>query len=102
MQVANADWVLLTDVRRYMKYEDNKATDEIAGYRYSVVAPNNKYASFDIKVEGATAPVISQEELNEKGAVKIKPINFQGGFYRNRNTGEYQFTAKATSIEVMK
>ncbi|MEK4206510.1 MULTISPECIES: hypothetical protein [Paenibacillus] len=98
-QVANGDTLLCTDVSPVKEFVDGKSTDKIMGFRYSCVCPANKYEQISIKVEEAT-PTIAADELAAKGTVKVKPKNFEGRFYRDRN-GEYQFTAKATTLEVV-
>lgn len=98
--VAGSDSVLITDVSQVKNFVDGKPTDKIWGYKYKVVCPSNKYCQFDIKIEQPT-PTITPQELEAKGGtVKAKLKGFIGKFYKNRN-GEYQFTAKATGIEVI-
>lgn len=100
LQVAGSEQVLLTGCLPIKDFVDGKPTDKIIGYRYTLVAPQNKYESFTVKVEQAS-PAISPEELEAKGGtVKVKIKGFQGRFYRDRNK-EYQFTAKAESVEVI-
>lgn len=98
-QIANGDTLLLTDVAPFKEYVDGKSTDKTIGYRYTCVCPANKYEQITIKVEEAK-PILTAEEIAAKGAVKVKPKSFEGRFYRDRN-GDYQFTAKAASMEVV-
>lgn len=98
--IAGGEIVLVTDINPIKEFVDNKPTNKICGYRYSVVCPANKYQQFDVKLE-QTAPVITPEELEAKGgSVKAKIKGFEGRFFKNRN-GEYIFSAKATGIEVV-
>lgn len=99
--IAGSEIVLVTEVRPVREFLDGKSTDRIIGYRYTCVCPDNKFEQMLVKVEEA-APAITQEMLDAcGGTVKAKPKGFVGRFYRDR-AGEYQFTAKATAIEVLK
>lgn len=99
-QIAGSDNGILTGVRPYREYVDGKATDKVLGYSYVVICPSNKYERIVIKVEQA-APVITPEELEQKKDCRIRPVNFEGRFYRDKN-GVYAFSAKATAMEVLK
>lgn len=99
LQVANGDTLWLTDIFPVKAFVDGKPTDKIIGFRYVCVCPANKFEKISIKVE-QDAPIISSDELAAKGHVKVKVKDFEGRFYRDRN-GEYQFTAKATALEVV-
>lgn len=100
LMVAGSDSVLITEITSIKEFIDKKPTDKILGFSYTVVAPQNKFTEFKIKVEQA-APVITPEELEAKGGtVKAKIKGFEGHFYKDRN-GIYQFTSKATAIEVI-
>lgn len=99
-QIANGDTLLLTDILPVKEFIDGKSSDKIIGFRYTCVCPLNKYEQITIRVE-ETKPVITNEELSAKGAVKIKPRGFEGRFYKDGNSGEYRFTGKATAIEVV-
>ncbi len=100
-QVAGGENVLATDVRPIKSFVDGKPTDTISGYRYTIVAPQRKYQNFTVKVEQAS-PAITPEELEAKGgSVKCKIKGFEGRFYKDKNSNDYQFTAKAESVEVI-
>lgn len=99
-QIANGNQLLLVDIQPIKEFIDGKPTDKITSYRYSCVCPQNKFEKISIKVEEAQ-PCISTTDLAEKGTIKVTPLNFEGKFYKDRS-GEYQFTAKADKIEVMK
>lgn len=100
-QVAKSDTVLLIEIREAFKYENGKRTDVSDGFRCVVVAPANKYATFNIKTPRA---VVTPEQLAaaKDGVIKVKVKGFQGRFYRSReNDKEYLFTATAESLEVV-
>jgi len=42
----------LTEVRPVYKYIDNKKTDEIDGYRYTIVLPERGLEKISVKIEG--------------------------------------------------
>ncbi len=99
-QIANGNILLLTDVSPIKEYVDGKPTDKILGFYYHTVCPQNKFEQVRIKVE-ESMPLITPEELAEKGTIKVAPLNFSASFYRDRN-GVYQLSAKAERIEVVK
>lgn len=102
LQVAKSTEVLVTEVKSYKNYIDGKPSDEIAGYKYEVVCPANKYESFSVKIPQA-APTITTEMLEAAGgSIKATFKGFEGKFYRDSRSGEYLFTAKATEVEVLK
>lgn len=41
----------LTEVRPIYKYTDNKKTDEISGYRYTIVLPERGLEKISVKIE---------------------------------------------------
>lgn len=97
-QIAKSDTVLVTAVRELFRYDlGGKRTDESDGYRYTVVAPANKFTEFNIKTPTAT---VTQEQLDaaKDGVVKAKVKGFSGRFYRTK-TGDYAFTATAEALE---
>lgn len=98
-QIAHGDTLLLTDFFPVKEFIDGKPTDKIIAYRYVCVCPMNKYEQIAIRVEQAE-PILTSEELSSKGSLKVKPKGFEGRFYRDRS-GEFQFTAKATTLEVV-
>ena len=100
-QIAKSDIVLITAVRELFRYDaSGKRTDELEGYRYNVVAPENKYVEFDFK---APTAAITQEQLDaaKGGGVKAKVKGFKGRFYFNSRIKDYAFTATAEAIEVL-
>lgn len=105
-QVAGSDIVLVTDLREVYKYENNKRTDTVDGYRYAVVAPDNKYEQFSIKTAKA---FITPEQLAaaKGGVIKVRVKGFKGRFYRSRDTRDtrdtrdYLFTSTAEALEII-
>jgi hypothetical protein len=100
-QLAKADYGLAVDVVPYRNYENNKPSETIAGYKYTTVLPLNGYEKIGIKVE-QPAPLFTKEDIEKGGgSIKIKPIGFQGKFYRT-SSGDLDISCKATGIEVVK
>ena len=97
-QIAKNDVVLITAVKELWHYDESgKRTDESDGFRYTVVAPANRFTEFNIKTPTAT---VTQEQLDaaKDGVVKAKVKGFSGRFYRTK-TGDYAFTATAEALE---
>lgn len=100
--VAGSKKVILVNTAESKVYKDGKVTEEIDGYRYEVVALDNKYEKFQVKVEG-TNPIVTQEAIDASD----KPIyvtfdGFEGRFYMNSQSHSYMFTAKAKNMIVLK
>lgn len=96
-----SDILLITGVHILKKFVDGKPTDQLDGMRYTCVLPANKYEQITIKLDNPV-PVITPEELEAKGGtVKAKAKGFEGRFYKDNKSGDYRFTAKATSLEVI-
>lgn len=99
-QVAKSDVVLVTDVREAFKYENGKRTEASDGFRFTVVAPDNKFQQFSIK---AARPFVTPEQLAaaKGGVIKVRVKGFHGRFYRSRETREYLFTSTAEALEII-
>lgn len=99
--VAGSDTVLVVEVKPLYQYVNGRATDTLAGYRYTCICPQNKYTQISIKV-AEEIPTITEELLDMYGgSVTVKPLNFVGKFYKD-SRGEYQFTSVASGLEVIK
>ena len=102
LMVAKSNEILITDVNPYKEYTDGKPSENIAGDKYTVVCPVNKYESFSVKVRQAQ-PTITNEQIEAAGgSIEATFIGFEGKFYRDSRSGEYLFTAKAEEVEVIK
>lgn len=100
-QVCNGEIFLIVGFKEIREYLNGAYTDKVIGLKYEVIAQENGYKSFTIKVADTT-PIITKEELNAKGSIKATAKGFIGSFYKNKETGDYLFTAKADAIEVVK
>ena len=102
IHVAKSNEILVTEVKPYKDYIDGNPSDKIAGYKYTVVCPANKYESFTVKI-AQEVPTITAEQLEAAGgAIKATFKGFEGKFYRDSRSGEYLFTSKALEVEVLK
>lgn len=91
--------VLLVSVREGPEFKDGKATGVIDHHKYDVVLPFFQFEKVSVKIKGA--PLVTQEQLEQKGGnIKIRFKNLQGKFYRT-NTGEYALSASADGLEVV-
>ncbi len=99
--IANSDTVVLVSASADREYKDGKATGTIIGTRYQVVCPAAKYADFSVKVSGPQ--VITQEEIDAAVTpIEVSFEGFVGRFYRLDGASDYDFTAKADEIIVVK
>lgn len=76
----------------------NKKSEHRIGSLVTLVCPAREYEKFNVVIEG---------ENYDNLFIGGKPVNvsfegFVGKFYRNFNTGEYNFTAKADKMIVAK
>ena len=100
-EVAARRALILIDVEEIPQFENQKPTGVMLGTKYTCVAPDQSYSSFKIKVEGQK-PVITAEQLAAAGGeVCVKPINFEGRFFKPNKDAEYIFFAKATGMEII-
>lgn len=90
--------VLLLAVEPFNKFVDGKATNEIGGQTYTIVAPLNGYERYLIKVPDHPA-VIKQEEIN--GSILISFENLVAKLYKDRN-GDIQISCKADKAIIAK
>ena len=98
--VARSEEVLVTEVTPFKDYIDGKPSENIAGYKYNVVCPANKYEPLAVKIR-QSQPTITNEEIDAAGgSIKVTFVGFEGKFYRTSN-GDYAFTAKADRLEVI-
>lgn len=100
IQVANYDSVFITGIRPVREWKDGKVTDNIIGYKYNAICHKNGYCCVDINIKGK--PLFSQEDIDDNdGSIEVKPINFEGRFFQNKNK-DVIFTATATDLLVVR
>ena len=101
LMVAKTEEILVTEVTPFKDYIDGKPSENIVGYKYTVVCPANKYEAFTVKIR-QQQPTITNEQIEAAGgSIKATLKGFEGKFYRDSRSGEYLFTAKATEVEVL-
>lgn len=98
--IANSDTVLITGVKPWFEYENNRRTDKQLGHTYEVVMPEAAYDKFDIKVPGSKAQFKQDDIEDSSGGIKVRPLNFEAGFY-NTDRGSL-LTARASGFEAVK
>ena len=91
--------VLLIAIREGVEYQDGKPTGNISHYKYDTVLPYNAYEKLTVKIAGV--PLITQEQIDQKGGtVKVKFRNLVGAVYMKSN-GEFAISASADGMEVV-
>lgn len=85
--------MILTAVQPYKVYQDGKPTNQIGGYKYSVVLPKLCYDQLDVKIEGERLFDLSD---GESVAVVFDGLRVRP--YVNGGTGRLDFTAQADNI----
>lgn len=85
--------MLLTRIKPYRAYEDNKPLDRVAGYKYTVVLPSRAYEMLEVKVPGDKAL-----DLNPGESVPVLFENLRVRPYMDFKRDALTFTAQADSI----
>ena len=88
--------MLLTDVRPTYEYADNKRTDKIVGYAYTVALTAHKFADLTVKINGEKQLELTADSM---------PVRFEGlkvRAYKSFRDGEIYLTATAESISPAK
>lgn len=89
--------MILTQVSTDKEYRDGKATDNIIGYKYTVVLPHHGFDHLDIKIAGNK---LLDVEPGDTMAVTVQGLVIKP--YVQRNTNKIAFTAKADGITPVK
>lgn len=87
------DKLWLVDVSPAYEYKDNKRTDTVLGYRYSVALPEKGLDKVDVRIDGqrqAEAP---------NGYVEVRFDGLEVFIYWSK--GDYHVGAKATGIHIV-
>lgn len=92
--------LLLLHAKPWLKYENGKATEEVLGTQYEVVANGGDYDKFWVKIEDAGIG-ITEEEIKRHG--QKMPVKFEGAvctlYTDSRN--QIQISVRARSIDVL-
>lgn len=89
----------LVGVEPYFSYRDGKKTEDIEGYKYTVVLLEKEYEKLSVKVEGAKQIDIQE---GEKVDIPIKFTDLEVGFFQNFENKNLFLKAKAKGIELVK
>lgn len=85
--------MILTGVRPYREYKDNKPLDKVLGYKYTVVLPSRAYEQLDVKVPGSKMlDVVSGESFS------VVFSNLQVRPYTDFKRNTIAYTAQAESV----
>lgn len=86
--------LLLTEVIPYYRYNDGKKTNEIEGYKYTVVLQERKFEKLSVKIEGdcRMSQPDKYQEVELKG-LELRPYS---------KDGDFAISAKATDIYPLK
>ena len=88
--------MLLTDVRPVREFVNNKATDKVIGFAYTVALVAHKFADLTVKIEGDQQIELSADAM---------PVRFDGlkvRAYKSFRDGEIYFSASADKIMSVK
>ncbi len=84
--------MLLTDVKPVYEYQDQKRTDKLIGYAYTVALAAHKYADLTVKISGEKQIELAGDSM---------PVHFDGlkvHAYKSYRDGEVYFSATADKI----
>ena len=87
------DKLWLVDVSPAYEYKDNKRTDTVLGYRYSVALPEKGLDKVDVRIDG------QQQAEAPNGYVEVRFDGLEEFIYWSK--GEYHVGAKATGIHIV-
>lgn len=82
---------VLTGVAPINAYTNNKRTDEVVGYRYTVALPKHSFEKLGVKIEGKQLM-----EAPAEGYAEVDFENLEVGLYELN--GKIQVSARATGI----
>lgn len=92
--------LILLKVEPYYTYENNKRTDKLAGYKYTVVEDKD-FDKYVVKIQCAT-PAITQEQIDStKQKMTVTFENASAKPYRTQS-GDYELSITATGISIVK
>ena len=96
----DANLILLSVSPNY-EYVNNKITDNLLGYKYTVVE-DITFEKLIVKV-ASTTPVITQEQIDTaKDRIFVTFNNAIAKPYRNVSNGQYDLSINANSVSIVK
>lgn len=87
------DKLWLVDVSPAYEYQNNRRTDTVLGYRYSIAMPEHGLDKVDVRIDG-------QQQMDApNGYVEVRFDNLEVFIYWSK--GDYHVGAKATGIHLV-
>ena len=87
------DKLWLVDVSPAYEYQNNRRTDTVLGYRYSIAMPEHGLDKVDVRIDG-------QQQMDAPdGYVEVRFDNLEVFIYWSK--GDYPVGAKATGIHLV-
>ena len=87
------DKLWLVDVSPAYEYQNNRRTDTVLGYRYSIAMPERGLDKVDVRIDG-------QQQMDApNGYEEVRFDNLEVFIYWSK--GDYQVGAKATGIHIV-
>ena len=89
------DKLWLVDVSPAYEYQNNKRTDNILGYRYSIAMPEHGLDKIDVHIDG------QQQMEAPDGYVDVRFDGLEVFIYWSKAKAAYQVGAKAAGIHLV-
>ena len=87
------DKLWLVDVSPAYEYQNNRRTDTVLGYRYSIAMPERGLDKVDVRIDG-------QQQMDApNGYEEVRFDNLEVFIYWSK--GDYHVGAKATGIHIV-
>ena len=87
------DKLWLVDVSPAYEYQNNRRTDTVLGYRYSIAMPEHELDKIDVRIDG------QQQAEATNGYEEVRFDNLEVFIYWSK--GDYHVGAKATGIHIV-
>lgn len=87
------DKLWLVDVSPAYEYQNNRRTDTVLGYRYSIAMPEHELDKIDVRIDG------QQQAEAPNGYEEVRFDNLEVFIYWSK--GDYHVGAKATGIHIV-
>ncbi len=90
--------MMLIGVSSYYKYQDNIKTDQVLGYKYSVILPEKSFEQMDVKIEGKKLLDCKAGESFRVRFTDLKVVPY----VQNRNGyTKVAFSASASGVDLV-
>ncbi len=88
--------LVAVEVKEVYAYENGKKTGTIEAYKVDIIAIQNNYERFTVRI--ANKPLITEEQLG-KACVTFE--NFAAKIYRDFKNNSYALSCKADSVTIV-